>query len=111
MRLNRLNHRITFVSIGGGKNDDGEYIENQQVDEFTCWAEITKAPLKEFRERDSGLEGRQETLTVVIRYLQEKPIDTSWRVRFNGVLYEITDLEKDYSFREIQQLKIKRVIM
>ena len=111
MRLNRLNQRITFVSIHGGKNEDGEYIENKQVDEFTCWAEIQKSPLKEFRNHESGLEGQQETFTVVIRYLQEKSIDTSWRVRFNGVLYEITGLEKDYSFREIQQLKVRRMVM
>ncbi|WP_375179913.1 phage head closure protein [Enterococcus rotai] len=110
MKTRNMNRRITFFEIVRGKNDDGELEDSYCKVIFSCWAEIPKAKIKEFRDRTSmelageGIQKRKDQLVFLIRYHSKQLIDTTMKIAFEGNSYEITDVEIDYAYKEFNQI-------
>ena len=49
MRTRKMNVRITFFKKVGGQNEDGEVLDFERKDLYTCWAEVPKTSIKDFR--------------------------------------------------------------
>lgn len=100
MRTRHLNDRMTFFVLKDIKNDDGDLIKNVKTDLFSCWCEVSKATVKEFKERTASakngeLQKRRNVKNFFIRYQQEQEIDTRMLVDFKGKTYKVIDIEPD----------------
>ena len=50
MRTRNMNVRITFFKKVGGQNEDGEVLDFERKDLYSCWSEVSKTSIKDFRE-------------------------------------------------------------
>ena len=78
MRTRKMNVRITFFQKVGGQNEDGEVLDFEKKNLYSCWAEISKTTIKDFREsatvtKASGLSEHNDTKTFLIRHLPKLP--------------------------------------
>ena len=110
MRTRKMNVRITFFQKVGGQNEDGEVLEFEKKDLYSCWAEISKTTIKDVREsatvtKASGLSEHKDSKTFLIRHLPKLPFDNSCFVEFGGNEYQIIAIERDYSNKEIDLIK------
>lgn len=111
-----MNTRIKFFNLKDGQNEDGEIVPGIEKDtHFTCWAEVNKATMKEFKERtqtvDQGkLKKRRDTRIFAIRYQQEKEVETTMLIEFKGRNYEIIDVEEDYKRQDMMLIKAEAVV-
>ncbi|WP_157454708.1 phage head closure protein [Carnobacterium maltaromaticum] len=106
MITRKMNERITFFNKVEKKNEDGEVVSGSPVESFSCWAEISKATVKEFKERTSaelmgnGLKKRKDSMIFIIRYQQQETIDSNMLIEFRGTMYEIINVETDYARKD-----------
>jgi len=75
-----MNVRITFFKKVGGQNEDGEVLDFERKDLYSCWAEVSKTTIKDFRETAtvttaSGLSEHKDAKTFLIRHLPKLPFD------------------------------------
>lgn len=104
-----MNERITIFSMSSGQNDDGEVIENIRKDLFTCWTEVQKATVKEFRSRNNqeagtSIQKRKNEIKFNIRYRQKETVDTSMFIEFRGSIFQIVDVETDYMRKDFSMI-------
>lgn len=110
-----MNQRITFFKVVKAKNSDGELEANYCKIIFSCWAEIPKAKIKEFKERTSmelageGIQKKKEQLIFLIRYHSRQLIDTTMKIAFESNAYEITDVEIDHAYKEFNQISAVKI--
>ena len=110
MRTRNMNVRITFFQRVGGQNEDGEVLDFERKDLYTCWAEIPKTTIKDFRKNEtitktSGLSEHKDTKTFLIRHLPKLPFDNSCFVEFDGNEYQIDAIERDHENKEMDLIK------
>lgn len=111
MRTRHMNVRITFYKLVGGQNEDGEVLSPERQDLYTCWAEVRKNSIKDFREgvRENAYSGTRTQNIVehkdekifLIRYVPQLPFDASCYIEFDGMQYKITGIERDYSYKDM----------
>lgn len=108
MLTRKMNVRITIFKKEGGQNEDGEVLDNVRTDVMSCWAEVSKTAVKDFRENTTGKQADNATLTetsdtkvFLIRYMPNPPFDNSMFVDFNGLEYKIEKMEVDYANKEM----------
>lgn len=104
-----MNERITIFKETPGQNDDGETLDNKRTDLFSCWAEVQKATVKEFKSRSSqefgeGIQKRKRNINFNIRYRQKEIVDTSMLIDFRGDDYQIVDVETDYMKKDFSMI-------
>lgn len=116
MRTRKMNTRITFFEKSGGQNEDGEVVDSICKKILTCWAEVSKTTVRDFRESSSGrqtdyaeLSQAKDTKVFLIRYIPNVPFDNSMFVEFNGLEYRIVDVEIDYASKDMIMVKAVRV--
>lgn len=110
MRTRKMNVRITFFQKVGGQNEDGEVLDFERKDLYTCWAEVPKTSIKDFRKsatvtKAGGLVEHKDTKTFLIRHLPKLPFDNSCFVEFDGNEYQIDAIERDHENKEIDLIK------
>lgn len=110
MRTRKMNVRITFFQKVGGQNEDGEVLDFGRKDLYTCWAEVPKTSIKDFREnatvtKAGGLVEHKDTKTFLIRHLPKLPFDNSCFVEFDGNEYQIDAIERDHENKEMDLIK------
>lgn len=107
MITRKMNTRITFYSKEGGQNEDGEVIAPSRKDIMTCWAEVSKTSIKDFRESNDktnsvdGLINTNDSKVFLIRYIPNFKVDNSMYVEFNTLEYRITAIEIDYANKDM----------
>lgn len=110
MITRNMNERITFFVIKNGQNEDGEVIPGQKEELFSCWAEASKATVKEFRERTTqdmageGIKKRKDTIIFNIRYQQKRVVDSTMMIVFRGNDYEILNVETDFMRKDFSMI-------
>lgn len=114
MRTRHMNERITIFVYEDMQNENGELIEGVRQDLFSCWCEVSKATVKEFKERSNGgkngeLLKRRDTKNFFIRYQQETEIDSSMMIDFKGKEYRILDIESDDMRHDFSMVKAEVV--
>lgn len=121
MITRRMNTRITIFSKNGGQNEDGEVVNSIRKDVYSCWAEVAKTSVKDFKtggksyigelsqDGQKPLESYKDTKVFIIRYHPRPPFDNSMFVDFNGQEYKINELEIDYASKETILIKAVRV--
>ena len=90
MLTRKMNVRITIFKREGGQNEDGEVLDNVRTDIMSCWAEVSKTTVKDFRENTTGKQADNAVLTktsdtkvFLIRYMPKPPFDNSMFIDFN----------------------------
>ena len=116
MLTRKMNVRITIFKREGGQNDDGEVLDNIRTDIVSCWAEVSKTTVKDFRENTASKQADNATLTktsdtkvFLIRYMPKPPFDNSMFVDFNELEYKIEKIEVDYANKEMIMISGVRV--
>lgn len=115
MITRKMNQRITFFTLIGGQNDDGEVLESVRKNVWSCWAEVSKTSVKDFRAKtgisDSieNMMASTDTKVFLIRYLPNLPFDNSMHIDFEGRDYKIIAIEIDYANKEMIMVKGARV--
>ena len=121
MITRRMNTRIVIFSKTGGQNEDGEVVNGIRKDVYSCWAEVAKTSVKDFKiggksyigelsqDGQKPLESYKDTKVFIIRYHPRPPFDNSMFVDFYGQEYKINELEIDYASKETILIKATRV--
>ena len=121
MITRKMNTRITIFSKTGGQNEDGEVIAGIRNDVYSCWAEVAKTSVKDFKtggksyigelsqDGHKPLESYKNTKVFIIRYHPRPPFDNSMFIDFNGMEYKITEIEIDYAAKETIMIKAVKV--
>ena len=116
MNTRKMNTRITIFEKIGGQNEDGEVIDGIRKDVYSCWAEVSKTSIKDFKaanktstDSQNSLESVQDIKVFLIRYLPNIPFDNSMYLEFNGFEYRIVEIEIDYASKEIIMIKPVRI--
>ncbi|QBX27717.1 phage head completion protein [Streptococcus pasteurianus] len=116
MLTRKMNVRITIFKKEGGQNEDGEVLDNVRTDIMSCWAEVSKTTVKDFRENTTGKQADNSTLTetsdtkvFLIRYMPKPPFDNSMFVDFYGLEYKIEKMEVDYANKEMIMISGVRI--
>lgn len=116
MFTRKMNTRITIYTKNGGQNEDGEVIEPIRKNVFTCWAEVAKTSVRDFRVKSNakevvdGLANNRDVKKFLIRYIPNAPFDNSMFIEFNGLEYKIINIEVDYASKDMIMLGGERVI-
>lgn len=104
MYTRNMNTRITFFKYASDQNEDGEIIANQKKEQLTCWAEVSKSTIKEFRQsyksNQSDLNLNELNEVFLIRYQLLDKIDNTMLIGFGGVDYKIIKIEPDHARKE-----------
>ena len=116
MNTRKMNTRITIFEKIGGQNEDGEVIDGVRKDVYSCWAEVQRTSVKDFKAANkaytngqNSLESVQDIKVFLIRYLPNVPFDNSMYLEFNGFEYRIVEIEIDYASKEIIMIKAVRI--
>ena len=116
MLTRKMNVRITIFKKEGGQNEDGEVLDDVRTNVMSCWAEVSKTSVKDFRNNTTGkqadnaiLTETKDTKVFLIRYLPNPPFDNSMFVDFNGLEYKIVKMEVDYANKEMIMISGVRV--
>lgn len=117
MLTRKMNVRITIFKKEGGQNEDGEVLDNVRTNVMSCWAEVSKTSVKDFRKNTTGKQADNATLTetkdtkvFLIRYLPNPPFDNSMFIDFNGLEYRIDEIEPDYASKEMIMISAVRIV-
>lgn len=94
-----MNTRITIYEKTGGQNEDGEVVDAIRKNILSCWSEIKKTSVKDFKSSIST--DAKDVKTFLIRYMPNPPFDNSMYVDLNGLEYRITNVEIDYAFKNM----------
>ena len=108
MKTNNMNERITFYSLGTGVIN-GVPINNKKITQFTCWAEVSKMPLRDFKNNIDKVGYTREQPVFVIAFKQKKEIQMNWRINWRGKDYTIEAMNPDYATKDINTVSGKLV--
>ncbi len=113
-----------YIQKNRRANEDGEVIDSLKVDVLTCWAEVQRTSVKDFKaggkKHRENWRKRTKTSRIFQRYkkcfLVRYMPKTSFRqlsmyVNFNGFEYKITEIEVDYASKDIIMIKRGTCIM
>ncbi len=104
MNTRKMTERITFFSKTGKQNEDGEIIEPISTDVYSCWAEVSKTSVRDFKSL-SGVKTGNDTKVFIIRYHPKPLFDNSMFIRFRGTDYKITEIHVDQADKEYISVK------
>lgn len=116
MQTRRMNERITVYTKSGGQNEDGEVIDSIRTDLFSCWTEVKKTTVRDFKtvsSSDSDVDGISKTKdnkVFLIRYVPELPLDNSMFVDFHGEEYKIDRVEVDFASKDMIMISAVMVV-
>lgn len=117
MLTRKMNVRITIFKKEGGQNEDGEVLDDVRTNVMSCWAEVSKTSVKDFRNNTTGkqadnaiLTETKDTKVFLIRYLPNPPFDNSMFIDFNGLGYRIDEIEPDYANKEMIMISAVRIV-
>ena len=86
MITRKMNQRITIYSVSGGQNDDGEVVDSIRNDLYTCWAEVLKTQLRDFKlQSNDSLDNSKATKVFLIRYNPKIELDNTMFVEHNSI--------------------------
>ncbi|GBG94975.1 hypothetical protein LFYK43_14340 [Ligilactobacillus salitolerans] len=108
MKTTNMTERITFYSEGIGVVN-GVPVNNKLTEEFSCWAEVPKVPLREFVNQSDQVGYRKSSPVFLIAFKQKKEIQTDWIIKWRGQDYEIISMDPDYRTKDIIQIAGKVV--
>lgn len=113
MNTNLMNVRIKLYNVVDGQNEDGDIIEGIKENEFSCWAEVSKSTVKEFRRsyksKQSELNLNELNEVFIIRYQLLDKISNTMKIEFDNVQYEIIKIEPDHARKEHILISAKAV--
>lgn len=110
MITRKMNQRITIYSVSGGQNDDGEVVDNIRNDLYTCWAEVLKTQLRDFKLQYSGsLDNSKVTKVFLIRYNPKIEIDNTMFVDYNKSIYKIDKVESNESDKDMTMISVVKI--
>lgn len=110
MITRKMNQRITIYSVSGGQNDDGEVVDNIRNDLYTCWAEVLKTQLRDFKiQANDGLDNSKSTKVILIRYNPKIEIDNTMFVDYNKSIYKIEKVESNESDKDMTMISVAKV--
>ncbi|HFU4060510.1 TPA: head-tail adaptor protein [Streptococcus suis] len=121
MMTRRMNTRITIFSRTAGQNEDGEVVDTIREDIYSCWAEVSRTSVRDFKvggksyvgdlaqNGQKPLESYRDEKVFIIRYHPHPPFDNSMYVEFNGFEYKITAMEIDHANKDIIMIKAVRI--
>ena len=117
MLTRKMNVRITIFKKEGGQNEDGEVLDDVRTNVMSCWAEVSKTSVKDFRNNTTGkqadnaiLTETKDTKVFLIRYSPNPPFDNSMFIDFNGLEYRIDEIEPDYANKEMIMISAVRIV-
>ena len=110
MITRKMNQRITIYSVSGGQNDDGEVVDSIRSDLYTCWAEVLKTQLRDFKtQANDGLDNSKSTKVFLIRYNPKIEIDNTMFVDYNKSIYKIEKVESNESDKDMTMISVVKV--
>ncbi|WP_303753338.1 head-tail adaptor protein [Enterococcus sp. S86.2] len=92
-RTGKLNKRLEFLvkkKVGVGPNGTDKF---DYAPEFKSWFAYKQKLISQIVEENGGT--LENTQTIIVRQAQKKPPQLDWRVRINGVDYDIVKLNPD----------------
>ena len=99
-----LRHRVAFlkrqVTVASGITTE------RWVPAFTCWAMVE--PLNSREYWDAAALNREDEQRVTIRY--HKDIDTTYRIKFHGVVYSVTGIVNPNALNVKLEMLIKSIV-
>lgn len=106
IKTSDLNERVTFLVKERIKDSYGQVVEtNKEL--ATIWACIREQLHKDkLATVGTVLEG---TLSIIVRYHQDFVIDTNQRIRWQGLEFEIVDVQKGIYKKDFTTLTVKQV--
>ena len=105
-RVDQLNERIAFYSVGMGKVN-GVAVSNVRTDHFKTWAMVRSQYLNEIETNAGG--SLEDTITFVIRYDQPEKILNTWRIEWQEKQYNIVKLNPDAAAKKWTTIICKEV--
>ena len=110
MITRKMNQRITIYSVSGGQNEDGEVVDNIRNDLYTCWAEVLKTQLRDFKlQYNDSLDNSKVTKVFLIRYNPKIEIDNTMFVEYNSLIYKIDKVESNESDKDMTMISVVKV--
>ncbi len=110
MITRKMNQRITLYSVSGGQNDDGEVVDNIRKDLYTCWAEVLKTQLRDFKlQSNDSLDNSKATKVFLIRYNPKIEIDNTMFIDHNKSIYKIDKVESNESDKDMTMISVVKI--
>ena len=110
MITRKMNQRITIYSVSGGQNDDGEVLGSVRNDLYTCWAEVLKTQLRDFKlQANDNLDNSKATKVFLIRYNPKIEIDNTMFVEHNSIIYKIDKVESNESDKDMTMIGVVKI--
>ncbi|VTS13501.1 phage protein [Streptococcus pseudoporcinus] len=110
MMTRKMNQRITFFSQYGGQNEDGEVLDAVRKDVYTCWAEVLKTQLRDFKlQYKDSLDNSKATKLFLIRYNPKIEIDNTMFVDYNKSIYKIDKVESNESDKDMTMISAVKI--
>ena len=110
MITRKMNQRITIYSVSGGQNEDGEVVDSIRNDLYTCWAEVLKTQLRDFKlQYKDSLDNSKVTKVFLIRYNPKIDIDNTMFVDYNKSIYKIDKVESNESDKDMTMISAVKI--
>ena len=110
MITRKMNQRITIYGVSGGQNDDGEVVDGVRNDLYTCWAEVLKTQLRDFKlQSNDNLDNSKATKVFLIRYNPKIDIDNTMFVEHNSIFYKIDKVESNESDKDMTMISVVKI--
>ena len=103
MKLTHMTERITFLAKKTSVDENYSPVE-VETEKFSCWAEVQKLTLREFRNSEN-VGYRKTTPIFLIAYKQKEEIQPDWRIKWRGKIYEITGLDPDFQKKDLTKIQ------
>lgn len=109
MRLTHMTERIEFFGSKEVQNKYGVMVPQKDVPLFSCWAEVLNTPIREFKDATTKVGNRKESPNFAIKFEPQRLIDSFWKVKWRGNIYQITGIDEDFDKRDLTKLECKAV--
>ncbi len=109
MRLTHMTERIEFFGSKEVQNKYGVMVPGTDTPLFSCWAEVLNTPIREFKDATTKVGNRKESPNFAIKFEPQRLIDSSWKVKWRGNIYQITGIDEDFDKRDLTKLECKAV--
>ncbi|WP_251547856.1 phage head completion protein [Limosilactobacillus caecicola] len=111
MKIKNMTERITFYSVDPGVDPETRQpTDASPVEEFSCWAEVPKLPIREFVNNGSQVGFRKESPTFLVAFKLPKVIQPNWLIKWRDKWYEITGMDPDYKTRDLSKISTQEVV-
>lgn len=97
MKARRLNERVSILGVKNVKNAEGK-VTKVETELGTIYCEHLKSSIKEFKE--NGINGRKNSLNLLIRYQQRFDIKSEMSIKFKGHKYVIKNIEPNHAEKD-----------